>query len=133
MNHARLRLALLGIVFARCAGTPTEVRLDQEFELALGATVRIAGTSQTITFESVPEDSRCPADVTCVWAGNARVRLRVRAAAQDSSVGLNTMVDPHAAVIGAIRVELKALSPETRTGAPIPSASYRARLVVTGS
>jgi hypothetical protein len=133
MNRASLRFALFGVVFARCAGSPTEIRLDQEFELAPGGTVRIAGTSQTITFESVPQDSRCPANVTCVWAGNAEVRLRVRAADRDSSVGLNTTVEPHAAAVGSLRVELRALAPAPQAGSPTPSGAYRARLVVTGS
>jgi len=133
MIHAGLRVALLGVVVARCAGSPTEIRLDQEFELASGATVRIAGTGQAITFESVPEDSRCPVNVTCVWAGNARVRLRVQAENRDSIVALNTLLDPHAVVIGTVRIELKALSPETRAGAPIPAGSYRARLLVSGT
>jgi hypothetical protein len=133
MNRTSLRFALLGVVFARCAGSPTEIRLDQEFELAPRETGRIAGTSQTITFESVSQDSRCAANVTCVWAGNAEIRLKVRAADRDSSVALNTTVEPHAATVGAVRVELKALSPEPRAGSPIPSGTYRVRLVVTGS
>jgi hypothetical protein len=133
MNRTSLRLALLGVVFARCAGSPTEIRLDQEFEITPGGTVRIAGTNQTVTFESVPQDSRCPANVTCVWAGNAEIRLTVRSADRDSSVGLNTTVEPHAATVGALRIELKALSPEPHAGTPIPSGAYRARLVVTGS
>jgi hypothetical protein len=133
MNRTSLRFALLGLVFARCAGSPTEIRLDQEFELAPGGTARIAGSSQIITFESVSQDSRCAANVTCVWAGNAEIRLKVRAADRDSSVALNTTVEPHAATVGTVRVELKALSPEPRAGSPIPSGAYRARLVVTGS
>jgi hypothetical protein len=133
MNRTSLRLALLGVVFARCAGSPTEIRLDQEFEITPGGTVRIAGTTQTVTIESVPQDSRCPANVTCVWAGNAEIRLTVRSADRDSSVGLNTTVEPHAATVGALRIELKALSPEPHAGTPIPSGAYRARLVVTGS
>ena len=133
MNCTSLRFALLGVVFARCAGSPTEIRLDQEFELAPGGTARIAGTNQTVTFESVSQDSRCPANVTCVWAGNAEIRLKVRAADRDSSIALNTTVEPHAAAVGGLRVELKALAPEQRAGSPIPSGAYRARLVVTGS
>ncbi len=38
-----------------------------------GETVIFEGT--TFTFESVMEDSRCPKDVTCVWEGEAKVRV----------------------------------------------------------
>jgi hypothetical protein len=133
MSRADLRFALLAAGFARCAGSPTEIRLDQEFELAPGTTAQIAGSDQFITFERVSQDSRCPTEVVCVWAGNAEIRLKVHAADRDSLLGLNTTVEPHAASVGALRIELRALSPEPHAGSPIQSGTYRARLVVTGS
>src|SRR5688572_20468035 len=30
-----------------------------------------------LEFVSVLEDSRCPADVQCIWAGNARVKVKL--------------------------------------------------------
>ncbi len=37
----------------------------------------VPDTSLTIVFEDVESDSRCPVRVTCVWAGDAVVRLRL--------------------------------------------------------
>ena len=65
------------LLAAACVEPSTEVPLAQDFELSLGQTVAIAGTAHRVTFEAVPEDSRCPTDAVCVWAGNARVSLRV--------------------------------------------------------
>lgn len=73
----RYRIPAAILVAAACVEPSVEVPLDQDFELALGRTVSIAGTPQRVTFEAVPEDSRCPIDAVCVWAGNARVSLRV--------------------------------------------------------
>lgn len=42
-------------------------------KIPLGETAIFEGT--TFTFESVVEDSRCPKDVTCVWEGEAKVRV----------------------------------------------------------
>lgn len=44
-------------------------------KIALGETINYHGTM--ITFLEVLEDSRCPEDVVCVWAGQARVKLKV--------------------------------------------------------
>lgn len=46
-------------------------------KLMLGKKVVLANTE--ITFEAVLEDSRCPKNVTCIWAGQAKVRVRVQA------------------------------------------------------
>ncbi|MDC7995093.1 hypothetical protein [Altibacter sp. HG106] len=45
-------------------------------KIPLGNTTTIQGIS--LTFLEVLEDSRCPEDVTCVWAGRARVLVRVQ-------------------------------------------------------
>ncbi len=54
-----------------------EVTLDTEFELKVGDTAVIEDEDLHIQFWNVPEDSRCPSDVNCVWEGQARVTLRV--------------------------------------------------------
>lgn len=45
-------------------------------KIALGETVIFEETS--ITFSKVVEDSRCPSDVTCVWAGQAKVLAKIK-------------------------------------------------------
>ena len=77
-------LALLVLTLAGCdAGpdtqTPSQLQQRGDLRLELGETA--VSDSLTITFESVVSDSRCPADVVCVWAGEARVRLTVEGAA----------------------------------------------------
>ena len=60
--------------------TEGSAALDQPLTLHVGETAALAGTTLSLTFERVPEDSRCPINVNCVWAGNAVVRLAVRVA-----------------------------------------------------
>jgi hypothetical protein len=43
------------------------------FKIPLGETIIRGGVS--ITFSEILEDSRCPSEVTCVWAGKAKVRV----------------------------------------------------------
>src|ERR1041384_6590460 len=65
-------------------------RLGQEFELRIGQRAVIRKTNLTLRFVTVPEDSRCPSDVTCVWAGNARVELLVTNGRRTKSMTLNS-------------------------------------------
>ena len=45
--------------------------------IPIGESVVVQGVS--LSFVEVLEDSRCPEDVTCVWAGRARIAVRVKA------------------------------------------------------
>jgi hypothetical protein len=121
------------LLAAACVEPSTEVPLDQDFELALGQSVAIAGTAQRVTFDAVTEDSRCPTDAVCVWAGNARVSLRVSAAGTDSTVALNTGLEPRFLTVNRFRLELRGLIPAPRAATPTPPDAYRATLRVTGT
>jgi hypothetical protein len=47
------------------------------FELKPGQTKNIPGSRAKIKFLNVMEDSRCPEGANCIWAGNAKIKLRV--------------------------------------------------------
>ncbi len=47
------------------------VKLGEEFSLSIGQRATISGENLGITFLKVLEDSRCPKNVTCIWAGRA--------------------------------------------------------------
>jgi hypothetical protein len=46
-----------------------QVRLNEELCLSIGQHASITGEDLAVSFEEVAEDSRCPSNVTCVWAG----------------------------------------------------------------
>ena len=48
---------------------PDEFSLGQEFTLSIGQSALIQGENLAIKFIEVTSDSRCPSDVTCIWAG----------------------------------------------------------------
>src|SRR5687768_8422128 len=82
---------------ARAASVRT-VYLDQPFQLRVGESVVVSGESLTVTMNGVPEDSRCPTGVQCVWAGNARVSVTLAKTGQAAqSFDLNTTLDPKTA------------------------------------
>ena len=71
------RLSLVAAAFGQLAcaegpSTPADVPLGSEFTLAPGETALVGDDGLLVTFESVTEDSRCPMDAICVWAGSVR-------------------------------------------------------------
>jgi len=56
--------------------SPTTVAENPEFSIGLGKCQKINGVK--ITFIEVLEDSRCPKDVDCVWAGQAKIKISIK-------------------------------------------------------
>jgi hypothetical protein len=108
-------------------GARVDVVVGQPFTLKIGQTAAVAGTDLTIGFIGVPADSRCPTDVQCVWAGNARVALR----AAGGNVDLNTHEQPRASQLGRYQLELTALSPDPKSTESIAPSTYAATLLLT--
>ncbi|MBI2918657.1 MAG: hypothetical protein HYY01_11805 [Chloroflexi bacterium] len=84
-------IASLGIALILAACSPNQApqtpfledfqingELGQWVELDKGMTLGLPSEGLTFTFREVQADSRCPSDVQCVWAGEARVLLVVR-------------------------------------------------------
>lgn len=127
-------LALVVLAAVLACENPLQVRADQEFSLPLGETAQVRDAGFSLTFLSVPSDTRCPINALCVAAGNAAVQLAVHFAppstlTPDLPITLNTTDDPHAARVGGYLVELLALDPQPVAGQP-PPQHYRATLRV---
>ncbi|WP_051957546.1 hypothetical protein [Altibacter lentus] len=67
--------------------TPVEVPTIA-VKVPLGETVHIGDIS--ITFREVLEDSRCPKDVNCIWAG--RIRLQIGVAVDQKTAFLKELL-----------------------------------------
>lgn len=107
---------------------PVVVRLsegvaDTAFSLGVGQEARLGVLR--LMFTGVTEDSRCPSDVVCVWAGNAAVEIDVSLGMGPSvRYVLNTTVDPRSADVGGYRITLLDLRPYPVSTSRIPPASY---------
>lgn len=108
------------------------IAVDRDFELRPGQTARVDGSAVTVSFVGVPEDSRCPVDVQCVWAGNGAVSLVVTdETGAKSTVILNTTLSPRSARVSGYEIGFTGLKPDPKQGSPIPLANYVATLRVT--
>jgi len=87
----------------------------------------------TIYFDSVIEDSRCPLNMLCYWAGNAVVSFEVTFQENcNDSIVLNTFYDfRNDTVINGFRFNLIGLKPYPENDNPIPQNEYIAVIKVT--
>ena len=113
---------------------PDVVRLGREFKLNSGRQVTVKGTKLRIRFIAVENDSRCPRDVSCVWAGNAAVQLQLGTGKGSKTVTLNT--SKSASFVSEIeyhgyKVKLVDLSPYPRSDRKISTSDYTATLLVS--
>lgn len=51
--------------------------LGAGFKLRVGGVASIAGEKLRVEFQELLSDSRCPVGVVCVWAGEAKIRVRI--------------------------------------------------------
>ena len=118
----------------RAAPARTE-RVGREFKIRVGRTVTFKGESLRLRFVRVPEDSRCPTNVDCIWAGNAEVLIEASAGGARGKrvLALNTNASQGRAGEVEYRrytVKLVGLSPYPQSTRKIRPGEYIATLLV---
>lgn len=120
--------------------------LGEDFSLKAGETARFEEVGLQLTFTEVVRDSRCPADVQCVWSGIVDVQLTAELPPQPAeSFVVGGTTDREGNVLGSVvemsgptewwyaghTVTLKQVTPYPKqANAPIPPANYTVTLVV---
>lgn len=115
MKH---RAALLAPFALLAACTTAGAAPDGLTYARLGQTVTVGPKVTPLT---VTEDSRCPASVTCVWAGTVKLSARVWSGGKGSTVEL-TLGKPQRMAGGSL--ELVKVTPYPATPKPIDGKAY---------
>ena len=104
--------------------TETPATAPGTVRIPLGEAVAVDSVS--VRFDAVTEDSRCPPDVNCVWAGRAHVRLIIGGEPVELSVpgyGPNDTV-PETTTRGGLTVRVMSMTPKApdtpASGGPEP-------------
>ena len=107
-----------------------EAVAGKPFELKAGATASLPNGAR-LTFEEVNEDSRCPADAQCIWAGDAVVTVTLKTP-KASAEKHQLHMQPSGSRISYddYTIALTALAPYPRAGREIRPADYVATFVV---
>lgn len=106
--------------------------LDRDFKVSYGKEVTVKGSDLKVKFESVVEDSRCPKDVKCVWAGDAKILIRVRRGNREASK-MELHTNGQFAQTGKYQqyvIRLVALDPYPTTGVKGKPGDYVATLLI---
>jgi anionic cell wall polymer biosynthesis LytR-Cps2A-Psr (LCP) family protein len=81
----------------------------------------------SIKFLSVTEDSRCPVDANCVWAGNAKVHVRITDRhGRSKTMVMNTTMGPAGDQYNGWAIYLTELTPAPKSGVVIKQSAYKA-------
>ena len=124
-----MRVFIIAIILALTSGiygAPQTknllVKVDQE--------KTVPGTRIKVKFIELIEDSRCPVDVNCVWAGNAKIKVLLSKGAESETVELNTRLAPRQVTFAGHRFRLAALRPVPRSNIRINRNGYVAAIEV---
>lgn len=129
-RHRHLVPLLLTVALAACrsAGGPAShvASLDREIQLAPKEQAVFGQQGLTVEFLRVLEDSRCPSDVTCVWAGEAKVQLSARIGAAEAVQ--HEITAGQQATLGEFRLVVVRVQPERISTREIAPEEYRVTL-----
>ena len=110
---------------------PAKALIGKEFSLGINQTVSIEGEKLVIKFKAVLEDSRCPVNVVCVWAGNGKVEFEILDIdGQNKTVTLNTEEEPRVTTLKGHNLKLISLNPLRIDGVSISPGDYSVKLLV---
>ena len=97
-------------IFALTAAA--SAKTTETIELHMGDQKNAAQGKVTLKFISVLEDSRCPANAKCVWAGNAKIRFSVRMGKRTpKTFDLNSTLSPRSITYDDYEIKLVGLDP----------------------
>ncbi|HEX9130183.1 MAG TPA: hypothetical protein VF850_13565 [Gemmatimonadaceae bacterium] len=130
------RLSWAGAIVAllsSCAAVEPTIAAEPgvAFSLPIGKTAVINGSGTRLTFNEVRNDSRCPADVTCVWAGDAEVVVTISRNGSPDDTRILSFIPPNnQTTSGDLRIRLADLAPVPRQSDGNAPRAYVVQLVV---
>lgn len=105
---------------------------NDTISLVYGKTYENYEKSISIKLDSVTEDSRCPINVECIWAGNARAKFILNSNNYLSGFSLNTSTGfRNDTIISGYDIKLIELKPYPVYLHPINQREYIARIKIT--
>ena len=125
-----MKKVIAGMLFVVLAGViPAFAKRTNDVQVQINKEVTATGGLK-IAFIELVEDSRCPTDVECVWAGNAKIKVRVTKNGKSQVLELEMVTKGMRPNFGNYRLTLKALSPELRSNVRINRNGYVATIEV---
>jgi hypothetical protein len=80
-------LSLTGNRIADATSATGTTDLDSPFNIGINQTAHLTSADIDLSFVDVTEDSRCPSDVQCIWAGRVSVLVELKIASSGENLG----------------------------------------------
>jgi hypothetical protein len=130
-----MKLLFLSLILTLAFGIlvqETSAQTAQTVNVGVGSQKKASRSKISVKFVSVIEDSRCPPDVQCIQAGNARVKVKVSKPGSKPLVfEVNTNLGEKGAVYEGYAIYLTKLSPVPETTARMSQNTYKATFSVS--
>ena len=120
MFKRTIPLALAATLLAGCVTAQARTNEDGSVTARLGQTVNVGGPR--VTPLAVLEDSRCPMEARCVWAGRLRLSVRVTTGAGSS---VREIASDKPLQVADGQLEIVNVMPPRSVRGPIKPGDYR--------
>jgi hypothetical protein len=132
-------LAVIAACAAACStpepfeqsGSLQHVEAGDTIRLEYGGSAALGSAGARIVFRAVAADSRCPTDVTCVWAGDAHVQIEASLDGTTRTLDLHTTLEPMEAEFAGFRIRLIEVAPSRMDGVIVQPGDYSVRLAIS--
>jgi hypothetical protein len=121
-------IIVLAVALAACGRDGSAAELDAPIQLAPGQSAVFADPKLEVHFSGIENDSRCPADVTCVWAGEIIVQLTVRSGGKTTQ---HSIKETESATVAGATITVLQVLPARTSSQRIAPDDYRVTLKVT--
>ncbi|HRH40285.1 MAG TPA: hypothetical protein PKY82_01480 [Pyrinomonadaceae bacterium] len=120
------------LIFSFAALQSVKAQSAQQITLQVGRQTKVFNRNLTVQFVSVLNDSRCPKDVRCISAGNAKIRIKVRKNFGPwQTFDINLYRNNSEVFFKNYRIDFTDLKPDLRSNVRINRFQYRATLRIT--
>lgn len=127
-----MKIIFLTLIAIFGIGSIAMAQKTEELALKRGQRKSAANGEVILKFLSVTEDSRCPTNVNCIWAGNAKVEVLITDKHGFSKkVIMNSTVGPKGDQHAGWAIYLSSLTPAPKSGKTIRQRDYVATFNVT--
>ena len=134
-----LMAASMSLLFTNCqkdTDIPDEGMLNVPFNIDFEFQTQVTD-DLSVTFESVTEDSRCPCDAECIWAGEIGVKIKMQA--NGTTLSKLFTLDGYEGDSGGVlemdfegyNIELLDVLPYPCNGQPDSNNDYEIKVLVT--
>ena len=125
----KLLIAILLVLVVVGSFSIVSAKQGQEISVKINTEEKANGGVR-IKFVELVDDSRCPVDTNCVWAGNAKIKVQVTRNGKSKVLELNTMNKGGDPVFAGYKFRLTDLDPDLRSNVRINRNEYVAKIEI---